>query len=84
MVRDTNHFGLYHVPSVGLTSEGEGQYRLRLLRPGKHQSPRVRRAPIVMTSTSGATVPAIDRLVAADEDTAREVIHAFNEEGRPA
>jgi transposase len=34
-----------------------------------------------MASASGTTVPAIARLVAADEDTVRDVIHAFNERG---
>ena len=36
---------------------------------------------IVMASASGTPVPAIARLVAADEDTVRDVIHAFNEQG---
>jgi transposase len=36
---------------------------------------------IVMASASGTTVVAIARLVAADEDTVRDVIHAFNREG---
>jgi hypothetical protein len=39
----------------------------------------VRRAMIIMASASGTLVPAIARLVAADEDTVRDVIHAFNE-----
>ncbi len=59
----------------------EGQYLLRLVRRGRHDSVRVRRALIVMASASGTTVPAIARLVAADEDTVREVIHAFNQRG---
>ena len=37
-----------------------------------------------MTSASGTPVPAIARLVAADEDTVRDVIHAFNEKGLAA
>jgi hypothetical protein len=36
---------------------------------------------IIMASASGTLVPAIARLVAADEDTVRDVIHAFNERG---
>jgi hypothetical protein len=36
---------------------------------------------IIMASASGTPVPAIARLVAADEDTVRDVIHAFNESG---
>jgi hypothetical protein len=35
---------------------------------------------MIIASASGTPVPAIARLVAADEDTVREVIHAFNEE----
>ena len=52
-------------------SEDEGQYLLRLVRRGKHESVRVRRALIVMASASGTTVPAIARLVAADVDQGR-------------
>jgi transposase len=59
----------------------EGQYLLRLVRRGKDDSVRVRRALIIMASASGTTVPAIARLVAADEDTVRDVIHAFNAQG---
>ena len=44
-------------------SPDEGQYLLRLVRRGKHESIRVRRALIVMASASGTTVPAIARLV---------------------
>jgi transposase len=36
---------------------------------------------IIMASASGTTVPAIARLVAADADTVRDVIHAFNAQG---
>jgi transposase len=59
----------------------EGQHLLRLVRRGNHESIRVRRALIIMASASGTTVPAIARLVAADEDTVRDVIHAFNNKG---
>jgi uncharacterized membrane protein len=38
---------------------------------------------IIMASVSGTTVPAIARLVAAYEDTVRDVVHAFNERGWP-
>jgi hypothetical protein len=52
------------------------RWRLRqIVRRGKHGSVWVRRAMIIMASASGALVPAITRLVAADEDTVREVIH---------
>jgi transposase len=39
---------------------------------------------MIMASASGTPVPAIGRLVAADEDTVRDVIHAFNEKGLAA
>ncbi len=51
---------------------------------GKHGSVRVRRAMIIMASASGTLVPAIARLVAADEDTVRDVIHTFNAKGLAA
>ena len=62
-------------------TEDEGQYLLRLVRRGVHDSVRYRRALIIMASASGTRVPVIARLVAADEDTARDVIHAFNDQG---
>jgi transposase len=54
------------------------------VRRGKHGSIRVRRAVIIMASASGNLVPAIARLAAADEDTVRDVIHAFNDKGLAA
>ena len=39
---------------------------------------------IIMASSSGTPVAAIARLVAADEDTVRDVVHAFNEKGLAA
>jgi hypothetical protein len=36
---------------------------------------------IIMASASGTLVPAIARLVAADEDTVWDVIHLFNAKG---
>jgi transposase len=62
----------------------EGQRLTQIVRRGKHESIRVRRAMIIMASASGTPVPAIARLVAADEDTVRDVIHAFNERGLAA
>jgi transposase len=62
-------------------SDEEGQTLQRIVRRGKHGSIRVRRALIVMASASGTTVPAIARLVQADADTVRDVIHAFNQRG---
>jgi transposase len=65
-------------------TDQEGQRLLQIVRRGKHGSVRVRRAMIIMASASGALVPAIARLVAADEDTVRDVIHAFNAKGLAA
>ena len=53
------------------------------MRRGRGSSVRVRRATIIMASSSGTPVAAIARLVAADKDTVRDVIHAFNERGSP-
>jgi transposase len=66
-----------------LTDE-EGRRLLQIVRRGKHGSVRVRRAVIIMASASGTLVPAIARLVAADEDTVRDVIHLFSEKGLAA
>jgi transposase len=62
-------------------TDQEGQRLQQIVRRGKGESIRVRRALIIMASASGTPVPAIARLVAADEDTVRDVIHAFNDEG---
>ena len=56
----------------------------QIVRRGKQGTIRVRRAMMIMASSSGTPVPAIARLVAADEDTVREVIHRFNEIGLKA
>jgi transposase len=65
-------------------TDQEGQRLQQIVRRGKHESVRVRRAMIIMASASGTLVPAIARLVAADEDTVRDVIHAFNQKGLAA
>jgi transposase len=65
-------------------SDQEGQRLQQIVRRGKHGSVRVRRAVIIMASASGTLVPAIARLVAADEDTVRDVIHLFSEKGLAA
>jgi transposase len=65
-------------------TEQEGRRLQQIVRRGKHESIRVRRALIIMASASGTTVPAIARLVAAHEDTVRDVIHAFNDKGLAA
>lgn len=64
-------------------SEEEGRRLQQIVRRGKRGSIRVRRALIIMASASasGTPVPAIARLVAAHEDTVRDVIHRFNEIG---
>jgi transposase len=65
-------------------TDQEGQRLQQVVRRGKHGSIRVRRAMIIMASASGTPVPAIARLVAADEDTVRDVIHLFNAKGLAA
>jgi transposase len=65
-------------------TDQEGQRLQQIVRRGKHGSIRVRRAMIIMASASGTPVPAIARLVAADEDTVRDVIHLFNAKGLAA
>ena len=65
-------------------TDQEGQRLQQIVRRGKHGSVRVRRAMIIMESASGTLVPAIARLVAADEDTVRDVVHAFNAKGLAA
>ena len=56
----------------------------QIVRRGRGNPIRVRRATIILASSSGTPVSAIARLVAADEDTVRDVIHAFNERGLAA
>lgn len=69
-------------------SDEEGQRLLRIVRRGEPKMTksviRYRRAVVVLASASGNSVPVIARLVAADEDTVREVIHRFNELGMKA
>jgi transposase len=65
-------------------TDQEGQRLTQIVRRGKGSSIRVRRATMIMASSSGTPVPAIARLVAADEDTVRDVIHAFNARGLDA
>jgi transposase len=62
-------------------TDQEGRRLEQIVRRGAHGSIRVRRALMIMASASGTPVPAIARLVAADEDTVRAVIHRFNREG---
>jgi transposase len=65
-------------------TDQEGQRLQQIVRRGRRGSARVRRAMIIMASASGTLVPAIARLVAADEDTVRDVIHLFNQKGLAA
>jgi transposase len=65
-------------------SDEEGRRLQQIVRRGKHGSVRVRRAMIIMASASGTPVSAIARLVAADEDTVRDVVHLFNQKGLAA
>jgi transposase len=69
-------------------SDEEGQRLLRIVRRGEPRMTksviRYRRAMVVLASAGGNSVPVIARLVAADEDTVREVIHRFNELGMGA
>ncbi|MEU4782943.1 helix-turn-helix domain-containing protein, partial [Micromonospora sp. NPDC023633] len=62
-------------------SDQEGQQLLRITCRGNGSAVRLRRAMVVLASAGGNTVPAIARLVQADEDTVRQVIHRFNEMG---
>ncbi|MFD6185719.1 transposase, partial [Streptomyces goshikiensis] len=64
----------------GLT-EREGQKLQHIVRRGSTSSVRFRRAMMLLASAGGSTVPVIARLVQADEDTVRDVIHRFNEIG---
>jgi len=61
--------------------DDEGRRLQRIVRRGTTSAVRFRRAMIVLASAGGNTVPVIARLVQADEDTVREVIHRFNEIG---
>jgi transposase len=65
-------------------SEHEGRRLTEIVRRGRGNPIRVRRATMIMASASGTPISAIARLVAADEDTVRDVIHAFNERGLAA
>ncbi|GLY26878.1 hypothetical protein Kisp02_02430 [Kineosporia sp. NBRC 101731] len=62
-------------------SEDEGRRLQQIMRRGKHGSIRVRRAMMITASASGTPIPAIARLVAADEDTVGKLIHDFNDRG---
>ncbi|GGX47683.1 hypothetical protein GCM10010341_81720 [Streptomyces noursei] len=81
--------------SVGLTVGGvvaepvrmrrltdqEGQKLQQIVRRGSTSSVRIRRAMMLLASAGGNRVPVIAKLVQADEDTVRDVIHRFTEIG---
>ncbi|MET8307788.1 helix-turn-helix domain-containing protein [Micromonospora sp. NPDC005173] len=54
------------------------------MRRGTGSAVRLRRAMVVLAPAGGNTVSAIARLVQADEDCVRQVIHRFNEMGMPS
>ncbi|MFD1044540.1 transposase, partial [Kibdelosporangium lantanae] len=62
-------------------TDQEGQRLQQIVRRGSTSSVRYRRAMMILASAGGNRVPVIAQLVAADEDTVREVIHRFNEIG---
>ncbi|WP_309318434.1 IS630 family transposase [Streptomyces salinarius] len=62
-------------------TEQEGQKLQRMVRRGSTSTVRFRRAMMLLASAGGNTVQVIANLVQADEDTARDVIHRFNEIG---
>lgn len=62
-------------------TEDEGRRLQQIIRRGRHESIRIRRAMIIQASSAGTPAPAIARLVAAHQDTVRDVIHDFNERG---
>ncbi|MET7784216.1 helix-turn-helix domain-containing protein [Streptomyces sp. NPDC005388] len=62
-------------------TDQEGQRLQQIVRRGSASSVRYRRAMMLLASAGGNRVPVIARLVQADEDTVRDVIHRFNEIG---
>ena len=66
-------------------SEHEDRALLRIVRGvGRQDSVRVRRATIVRASAQGVSASLIARVLAADADHVRDVIHAFNANGLSA
>jgi transposase len=62
-------------------TDQEGQRLQQTVRRGSTSSVRYRRTMMLLASAGGNRVPVIAQLVAADEDTVRDVIHRFNEIG---
>src|SRR4051812_1049052 len=65
-------------------TDHEGQRLQQIVRRGTGSTVRLRRAMVVLASAGGNSVPVIARLVQADEDSVRGVIHRFNELGMPS
>lgn len=65
-----------------MLSEQEDRDLLRIVRgEGSQNTIRVRRAVMVRASADGVRAPVIARVLTADPDTVRDVIHAFNDNG---
>ncbi|AEF39238.1 IS630 family transposase [Hoyosella subflava] len=62
-------------------TDHEGQKLQQIVRRDSTSSVRYRRPMMLLASAGGNRVPVIAQLVQADEDTVRDVIHAFNEKG---
>lgn len=62
-------------------TDQEGQRLQRIVRRGSTSAVRYRRAMMLLASAAWNHVPVIAKLVQADEDTVRDVIHRFNEIG---
>jgi transposase len=62
-------------------TDQEGQKLGQIVRRGSTSSVRLRRAMMLLASAGGNRVSVIAKLVQADEDTVRDVIHRFNEIG---
>ncbi|MEU9623482.1 IS630 family transposase [Streptomyces sp. NPDC048155] len=62
-------------------TDQEGRKLQQIVRRGSTSSVRYRRAMMLLASAGGNRVPVIAKLVQADEDTVRDVIHRFNEMG---
>ncbi|MFD5627191.1 IS630 family transposase [Streptomyces sp. NPDC127072] len=62
-------------------TDQEGQRLQQIVRRGSTSSVRYRRAMMLLASAGGNRVPVTAQLVAADEDTVRDVFHRFNEIG---
>ncbi|CAL9672259.1 hypothetical protein SUDANB178_07540 [Streptomyces sp. enrichment culture] len=62
-------------------TDQEGQKLQQIVRRGSTSSVRFRRVMMLLASAGGNRAPMIAKLVQADEDTVRDVIHRFNEIG---